>query len=187
MITTPVHSLPFFCSSGRAWVRLWHSPNAMRGGRRADAASRCLPSAGMQFPVASLCLCFTKAGRTKTPPPGPRCQCNQCDQLHVPLSVGGPVAHATCGPRSWMRIDWWRIPGPSKRLCMRVQRSESSSDTIHRLPHGTKQKPRRGEPPAAAFLGDFQAHFCHPAPMEPQAFGFRLRANAPEGQKQFPC
>ena len=29
--------------------------------------------------------------------------------------------------------------------------------------------------------------FCHSAPMEPQAFGFRLRANAPEGQKQFPC
>jgi hypothetical protein len=35
---------------------------------------------------------------------------------------------------------------------------------------------------------DFRAHFCHstPAPMETHAFGFRLRANAPEGQKRFP-
>ena len=39
-------------------------------------------------------------------------------------------------------------------------------------------------PPAAAF--DFRAHFCHSAPMETHAFGFRLRANAPEGQKRFP-
>jgi integrase len=29
-------------------------------------------------------------------------------------------------------------------------------------------------------------HFCHSAPMETHAFGFRLRANAPEGQKRFP-
>ena len=33
---------------------------------------------------------------------------------------------------------------------------------------------------------DFRAHFGHSAPMETQAFGFRLRANAPEGQKRFP-
>ena len=39
-------------------------------------------------------------------------------------------------------------------------------------------------PPAAVF--DFRAHFCHSAPMETHAFGFRLRANAPEGQKRFP-
>jgi hypothetical protein len=29
-------------------------------------------------------------------------------------------------------------------------------------------------------------NFCHSAPMETHAFGFRLRANAPEGQKRFP-
>ena len=29
---------------------------------------------------------------------------------------------------------------------------------------------------------DFRAHFCHSAPMETHAFGFRLRANAPEGR-----
>jgi hypothetical protein len=50
---------------------------------------------------------------------------------------------------------------------------------------------------------DFRAHFCHSAPMETHAFGFKLRANAPgvaydtpvlgsresnprEGQKRFP-
>ena len=33
---------------------------------------------------------------------------------------------------------------------------------------------------------DFRAHFCHSAPMETHAFGFRLRANAPEDQKRFP-
>jgi hypothetical protein len=31
---------------------------------------------------------------------------------------------------------------------------------------------------------DFRAHFCHSATMETHAFGFRLRANAPEGQKR---
>jgi hypothetical protein len=40
-------------------------------------------------------------------------------------------------------------------------------------------------PPAAAVF-DFRAHFCHSAPMETHAFGFRLLANAPEGQKRFP-
>jgi hypothetical protein len=33
---------------------------------------------------------------------------------------------------------------------------------------------------------DFRAHFCHSAPMETHGFGFRPRANTPEGQKQFP-
>ena len=33
---------------------------------------------------------------------------------------------------------------------------------------------------------DSRAHFCHSAPVETQAFGFTLRANAPEGQKRFP-
>ena len=33
---------------------------------------------------------------------------------------------------------------------------------------------------------DFRAQFYHSAPMETHAFGFSLRANAPEGQKRFP-
>ena len=35
-------------------------------------------------------------------------------------------------------------------------------------------------------LFDFRAHFCHSAPMEAPAFGFRLRATAPKSQKRFP-
>jgi hypothetical protein len=40
------------------------------------------------------------------------------------------------------------------------------------------------QPEKAVF--DFRAHFCHSAPMETRAFSFRLRVNAPEGQKRFP-
>ena len=32
---------------------------------------------------------------------------------------------------------------------------------------------------------DFRAHFCHSAPVETHAFGFRLRANAPEAKSDF--
>jgi hypothetical protein len=41
-------------------------------------------------------------------------------------------------------------------------------------------------PQPAAPVFDFRAHSCHSAPMETHAFGFRLPANAPEGQKRFP-
>ena len=51
----------------------------------------------------------------------------------------------------------------------------------------------RPQPSGGSFFGlrgakvfDFRPHFCHSAPMEANAFGFRLRANAPEGQKRFP-
>ena len=37
-----------------------------------------------------------------------------------------------------------------------------------------------------AISASFRALFCHSAPMETHAYGFRLRANAPEGQKRFP-
>jgi hypothetical protein len=44
-----------------------------------------------------------------------------------------------------------------------------------------------GPQPSGGSLFDFRAHFCHSAPpMETHAFGLRLRANAPEGQKRFP-
>jgi hypothetical protein len=35
-------------------------------------------------------------------------------------------------------------------------------------------------------LFDLRAYFCHSAPVETHALGFRLLANAPEGQKRFP-
>ena len=47
--------------------------------------------------------------------------------------------------------------------------------------------PNAQRPPALRRqLFDFRAHFCHSAPMETHAFGFRLPANAPEGEKRFP-
>ena len=57
MITTPVAFIALFLLIRQSLGRLWHSANAMRAGRtggRADAASGCLSSAAMQFPVASL-------------------------------------------------------------------------------------------------------------------------------------
>ena len=53
----------------------------------------------------------------------------------------------------------------------------------------TRPLPQENHPPEEpreqhAF--DFRAHFCHSAPMGTHDFGFRLRANAPEGQKRFP-
>ena len=40
--------------------------------------------------------------------------------------------------------------------------------------------------PEKARVFDFQAHFCDSAPIETHALSFRLRANAPDGQKRFP-
>ena len=71
----------------------------------------------------------------------PGCQYNQCDQLHVPLAVDVLFVHATIGPRSWIRIDWWRIPGPSRKLHLQPQQSESSSYTIQHRRRGAKKKP----------------------------------------------
>jgi hypothetical protein len=68
-------------------------------------------------------------------------QYSQCDRLPVPLAVDALFEHATGGYRSWMRMDWWRIRGPSKKLLLPVQWTENSLDTI---PHGAKaRKPRR--------------------------------------------
>jgi hypothetical protein len=53
----------------------------------------------------------------------------------------------------------------------------------------TKREPIPSHPlfsgPSPGAVFDFRAHFCHSAPMEAYAFGFRLRTNAPEGQKRF--
>jgi hypothetical protein len=43
-----------------------------------------------------------------------------------------------------------------------------------------KEYPRLAD--AAKPVFDFRAHFCHSAPMETHAFGFRLRVNAQEGK-----
>ena len=88
---------------------------------------------------------------------GRRYQYSQCDRLREPIAVDVLFAHATGGYRpgpgrraGWQRrhgkhMDRWRIRGPSRKLCMRVQQSERGSwNTIQRLPHGAKQKPRGG-------------------------------------------
>jgi hypothetical protein len=63
-----------------------------------------------------------------------------------------------------------------KLLTLTLVRDSLPLWPVHYLPRNPKRP-----------VFDFRAHFCHSAPMETHAFGFRLRANTPEGQKQFPC
>ena len=100
------------------------------------------------------------------------------------------------------------IPAPTRRA---KRPSIRGSTTPPRLRHRTgrcvpRQLKRSAAPECASRtpcsaapaalrrqpVFDFRAHFCHSAPMETHAFGFRLRANAPEGfpisegEKRFP-
>jgi hypothetical protein len=50
-------------------------------------------------------------------------------------------------------------------------------------PKCASRTPCSAAPSHRAPVFDFRAHFCHSAPMETHAFGFRLRAKAPEGPK----
>ena len=68
--------------------------------------------------------------------------------------------------------------GPSAPLAPLVQRPPALRRQLLRV----ADAPRNPKRP----VFDFRAHSCHSAPMETHAFGFRLRANAPEGQKRFP-
>ncbi len=73
--------------------------------------------------------------------------------------------------------------------------AETSGSAQVRLSHPLFSGP---QPSGGSFFGlraraatrkpvfDFRAQFCHSAPTETHAFGFSLRANAPEGQKRFP-
>jgi hypothetical protein len=66
----------------------------------------------------------------------------------------------------------WRSPLPETSGSARVRLS-------HPLFSGL-------QPSGGSFFAfDFRAHSCHSAPIETHAFGFRLWANAPEGQKRF--
>ena len=44
----------------------------------------------------------------------------------------------------------------------------------------------KGPTPLAATLFDSRTQSCQSGPLEPHAFGFRLGANGPEGEKRFP-
>ena len=71
----------------------------------------------------------------------PRYQSSQCDRLHVPFAADVPVVRATCGPRSQIQVDWWRIREPSKRLRPRVQWTKNSQTMIQSFHCGRKRKP----------------------------------------------
>ena len=46
-------------------------------------------------------------------------------------------------------------------------------------------RPSQKRFPISQSVFDFRAHFCHSAPLETHAFGFRLRANVPEAKSDF--
>ena len=83
-------------------------------------------------------------------------------------------------PRSVARRPLPRLRHRTGRGVLRQLKRPAAPECASRTPCSAAPSP-----PAAAVF-DFRAHFCHSAPMETHAFGFRLRANAPEGQKRFP-
>jgi hypothetical protein len=95
--------------------------------------------------------------------------------------------------RTWLKIIAWSEASSSKPCPRKGQGDCGPAASTHSAPseltvrfgskdRGTPCAASPG-PPAAAF--DFRARFCHSAPMEMHAFGFRLWANASEGQKRF--
>ena len=82
-------------------------------------------------------------------------------------------------PRSVARRPLPRLRHRTGRGVLRQLKRPAAPECASRTPCSAAPALRRR-------LFDFRAHFCHSAPMETHAFGFRLRANAPEGQKRFP-
>ena len=128
------------------------------------------PTASSAFPSASCAISGSgKRGCACIPAPTRRAK--------RPSIRGSTTPSPTTTPnRSW------RSPPPETSGSARVRLS-------HPLFSGPQPSGGAGcdalrNPKKPVF--DFRAHFCHSAPMETHAFGFRLRANAPEGQKRFP-
>jgi acyl-CoA-binding protein len=93
-----------------------------------------------------------------------------------------------------MRFRWRRTPRPAR--CRSRGRGRRGTDRGSFRPAGRCRNasgsarvrlshPLFSGPQPRAPLFDFRPHFCHSAPMETHAFGSRVRANAPEGQKRF--
>jgi len=88
-------------------------------------------------------------------------------------------------PRLRHRTGHWRSPPPETSGSARVRLSHplfSGPQPSRRQLFRVAGTPRNPKKP----VFDFRAHFCHSAPIETHAFGFRLPANAPEDQKRFP-
>ena len=93
-------------------------------------------------------------------------------------------------PRSVARRPIPRHRTGSSRSChlKRPAASSSSARTLVQRPPSLRRQLFRvadalRNPKKTVF--DFRAHFCHAAPMETHAFGLRIPANAPKGQKPF--
>ena len=106
---------------------------------------------------------------------------------HLGLWQEGVRVHSGTDPPGETTLDPWLddpFPDYDTEPVWRSPPPETSGSARVRLSHPLFSGP---SPPAAKKpVFDFRAHFCHSAPMETHAFGFRLRANAPEGQKRFP-
>ena len=83
-------------------------------------------------------------------------------------------------PRSVARRPLPRLRHRTGRVVLRQLKPSGSAQV--RLSHPLFSGPQ----PSGGSAFDFRAYFCHSAPMETHAFGFRHRDNAPEGQKRFP-
>jgi acyl-CoA reductase-like NAD-dependent aldehyde dehydrogenase len=92
--------------------------------------------------------------------------------------------------------EWRHLPARDRSAILRKWHDLmlANVDDLGKLMTAEQGKPlaeAKGEVAYAAgrigkiHAGNFRAHFCHSAPMETHASGFRLRANAPEGQKPF--
>jgi hypothetical protein len=82
------------------------------------------------------------------------------------------------GTMCGFRLKEWRDARDAQKWALKMLQDITCLTPLiysHVTPYGTFR---------AAF--DFRAQFCHSAPMETHAFGLRLPANAPEGQKRFP-
>ena len=79
-------------------------------------------------------------------------------------------------PRSVARRPLPRLRKPNRSWRSAPPETSGSAQVRSRTPCSAAPSP-----PAAVCLTS-GAHFCHSAPMETHAFGFRLRANAPEGR-----
>jgi hypothetical protein len=97
----------------------------------------------------------------------------------------GLRVHSGTDPPGETTLDPWfddPFPTTTPNRSWRSPPPETSGSAQVRLSHPLFSGPQ----PSGDSLLDFRAHFFHSAPRETYASGFRLPANAPQGQKRFP-